>query len=317
MSTELARREDNAHQLNGAVADLVAWADSARAAHDVATQLCQTSFVPEAFQNKPHEATAAILSGMEVGLSPMAALRSFDIIQGVAAPRAATLRAIVQAAGHDVWVHESNNTRAIVRGQRRGGTKVEESKWDMDRAKQLGLAGKKNWREMPQSMLIARATSELCRLIASDAILGIGYTVEELADGEISSPPPEKGNGTVKRRTARRAPIAAIEQAPEPELEPPPQTDAGAATPTPPPADDSNPPESPAPASPGPFDEPSRPQMRMLHALFNNAKMSERPDRLAFASGIVGRDITSSNELTKTEVGDVITELQILTGEGE
>src|SRR5512139_2289224 len=79
---------------------LASWATAAHAAHEMATGLVQTSFVPEAFRGKPHEATAAILAGAEIGLDPMAALRSFDIIQGTAAPRANTLRAVVQANGH-------------------------------------------------------------------------------------------------------------------------------------------------------------------------------------------------------------------------
>src|SRR5918997_833288 len=76
---------------------LTEWAESARAAHQVAESLVRTAFVPEAFRNKAHEATAAILAGDEVGLSPMASLRAFDIIQGTAAPRAITHRAVVQS----------------------------------------------------------------------------------------------------------------------------------------------------------------------------------------------------------------------------
>jgi hypothetical protein len=32
---------------------------------------------------------------------------------------------------------------------------------------------------MPQAMLAARATSEVCRLVAADAILGMPYSSEE------------------------------------------------------------------------------------------------------------------------------------------
>lgn len=204
--TELAIAPDNAPVLHPATADLVAWAESARAAHSVATSLVGTSFVPDAFRNKAHEATAAILAGAEVGLSPMAALRSFDIIQGQAAPRAITLRAVVQAAGHQIWTEQSTANQAIVCGQRRGSEKVERSVWTLDRATKLKLTGKTNWQNQPQAMLLARATSECARLVAADAILGIGYSAEELQDRDEA---PEPTTTTV-RRTARRAP------APEP-----------------------------------------------------------------------------------------------------
>lgn len=166
-----------------AVARLSEWASSAQAAMVVAEQLSRSSFVPESFRNKPGEATAAILAGLEVGLQPMAALRSFDVIQGQAAPRAVTLRAILQSHGHEVELVESTATRAKMRGRRRGATRWQDVTWTMDRARQLGLASKNNWKAQPQAMLVARATSEIARLVASDAILGIAYSAEEIADG--------------------------------------------------------------------------------------------------------------------------------------
>lgn len=166
-----------------AVARLSEWATSAQAAMAVAQELSRSSFVPESFRNKPGEATAAILAGLEVGLQPMAALRSFDVIQGQAAARAITLRAIVQSHGHEMEMVESTATRCKMRGRRRGSDAWQDVTWTMDRARQLGVTGKANWKNQPQAMLVARCTSELARLIASDAILGIAYSSEEIADG--------------------------------------------------------------------------------------------------------------------------------------
>lgn len=99
---DVAVVQQQAHMQTQAVQRLGEWAQSAIAAHEVATSLVETSFVPQQFRGKPHEATAAILAGAEVGLSPMASLRSFDVIQGTAAARALTLRAIVQSQGHEM-----------------------------------------------------------------------------------------------------------------------------------------------------------------------------------------------------------------------
>ena len=110
-----------------AVVRLGEWAHAADAAYAVAQRLVQSSFVPVAFRGKPIEATAAILAWSEVGLAPMAALRAFDVIQGQAAPRALTLRAIAQSYGHDVEVIESTSTRCRVRARRRGGGRVASS----------------------------------------------------------------------------------------------------------------------------------------------------------------------------------------------
>jgi hypothetical protein len=218
-------------RLPAAVALLAEWASSADAAYRLAQKLVTTSFVPQPFRGKPDEAAAAILAGAEVGLQPMAALRSFDIIQGIAAPRANTLRAIVQGHGHTVRLVESTDTRAIVEGWRLGQTKadVQRSSWTIDRATKLGLTGKENWKKQPGAMLVARATSELCRLIASDAILGVPYSLEELTDGvtvdestgEIAEPAP--------KRTARRATLARVET-PEPDLDVRPPTRSTSST---------------------------------------------------------------------------------------
>lgn len=179
--------------------DLVRWARDAAEAYKVATSLVKTSFVPDSMRGKPEEAAAAILTGSEIGLSPMAALRSIDIIQGTPAMRAHALRGLVQSRGHRVWLEEASATKAVVRGQRLGEDAVQESVWTLDRAKTMKLTDKHNWKVQPQAMLVARATSELCRLVASDVLLGLPYSAEELDDLEPESKP--TGKRTVKRAT--------------------------------------------------------------------------------------------------------------------
>jgi hypothetical protein len=185
--TEIALRHDAelavvTDRADAAVARLTQWAAAASATHKMAQTLVETSFVPQAFRGKPVEATAAMLAGAEVGLNPMASLRAFDVIQGTAAPRALTLRAIVQSMGHEIRVVESTPERATVEGRRKGEETWQLSDWTIARAKQLKLTGKENWQNQPQAMLLARATAECARLIAADAILGIPYAAEELRD---------------------------------------------------------------------------------------------------------------------------------------
>jgi hypothetical protein len=196
------------------MSDLMQWAVDAGEAHKIAQSLVKTSFVPDSMRNKADEATAAILTGQEIGLSPMAALRSIDIISGTPAMRSHALRGLVQSRGHEVWVEDSTNTRAIVCGRRHGSEQIQKSIWTMDRAKGLKIDQKDNWRKQPQAMLIARATAEVCRLIASDVILGIPYAVEELGDDD------GQGDTAVSRprRTAKRQPV---DEAPLPEPEVP------------------------------------------------------------------------------------------------
>lgn len=210
--SEIATRDETAE-----LSALAAWAHDAREAHLIAQSLAKTSFVSTTMRNNADEVTAAILTGQEVGLQPMSALRSIDVIQGTPAMRAIAMRGLVQATGHEIWVEEQTETRARVCGQRKGSPHVQRSVWTIDRAQKLGLAGKDNWRKQPDAMLIARATAEVCRLIASDVLLGMPYAVEEL---DADTEPTTAEAKPTKRRTARRAPFPPAE--PEaPELEEP------------------------------------------------------------------------------------------------
>jgi hypothetical protein len=307
--------------------ELAEWAQAAQAAYEVSQSLVQTSFVPEAFRNKPYEATAAILAGSEVGLSPMAALRAFDVIQGTAAARAMTLRAIVQSKGHEVWIEETTDTRAVVAGKRAGSTREQRSVWTIERARSLKLTGKPNWQNQPQNMLIARATSEVCRLIAADAILGLPYSVEEISDGampaeEMGAPAAQQEQAAAPaRRTARRKNVPAKPGAPVEDAEP---------TGPPLPSDDEyEDTEGPArvrftpggqarqdaalakPESESELadEKPTAAQNRKMHALFREAEITERDDRLRLTSIITGRDMVTSASLTKAEASVLIDQM--------
>lgn len=262
-------------------ADLMEWVETAKAVQQIAVGLVRTSFVPAGFKNKPEEATAAILAGHEVGLDPIASLRAFDVIQGSAAPRAMTLRAILQARGHDVWVEEESPTRVVAYGQRAGSGKVHQSVWDLDRAKRMDLMGKDNWKKQPQAMLVARATAEVCRKTASDAIMGMPYSAEEMSD----QTPPVKAVATrVRPRTIREA-VQPAEEEPERIVE------------------DVADPEK---------------DRRRLFAILSELGVTDRDERLAVYSAIVEFAVDSTKGLTNHEVqriSDILAQLSGLPDE--
>lgn len=198
---------------------LTEWAESARQAAAIAVSLSKTAFVSSTLKGKPEEVTGAILTGHEVGLAPMAAVRSIDIISGTPAMRAVLMRGLVQAAGHDVWVKEQTTKRAVVCGQRKGSDHVQTSTWTIERATALGLTTKDNWRKQPDAMLVARATAEVCRLIASDVLLGLAYAVEELEETADAEPPRKAKRKPLE--SVETEPVAEIEAAPEPDVDEP------------------------------------------------------------------------------------------------
>jgi hypothetical protein len=271
---------DQAPQVS-AVAQLVEWAQGAQAAYQVAENLVNTSFCPKHYRGKPHEATAAILAGLEVGLSPMASLQAFHDIQGNAAPKAITLRAIVQSHGHHLDIVESSATKAVAVGRRNGTGAPQTSTWTIERATTMGLVSKNaNWKTQPEAMLIARVTSECARMIASDAILGIPYSVEELEDGgpvqavaEQTSPP---AAGARRRNPSRIGPAAVPDPDPEP--------------------------VSPAEE----LIDPKGSQMKALHARLRELGVTDREEALVRVSSAVGRAVSSTAELTRVEASRVL-----------
>lgn len=163
---------------------LALWAYEARQAHSIAQSLAGTTFVPASMKGNVGDITGAILAGAELGMQPIAALRSIDVIQGTPALRAVAMRGLVQNQGHEVEVVESTATRCEMRGRRAGAEAWQTVVWTIERAQQMGLTGKQQWKLQPTAMLIARATSELCRLIAADVLLAMPYSAEELMVGE-------------------------------------------------------------------------------------------------------------------------------------
>jgi hypothetical protein len=195
-------------------ASLTEWAREADVAFRLAEQLAKTSFVPATMKGNVDNITACLLAGNELGLPPMAALKSMDVIHGVVGLRAHAMRGLVQSHGHEIEIIESTATVCQIRGRRKGTEEWQTSVWTIGRAQLAGYAAKNAmYRTVPTDMLAARSTGEVCRWIASDVLHGVPYNTDELRDFE----PP-------KTTTVRvGAPVTAAEilgtaPAPVPEL---------------------------------------------------------------------------------------------------
>lgn len=190
--------------------DLMVWVNNAEKVEKIAAKLAATSFVPASLRGKPVEITAALLAGMELGLQPMAALRSMDVIQGTPALRAHAMRGLVQSKGHEIELVESTPDRCVMRGRRKGTETWQTVTWTIQRAAQLGLTSKDQWKKQPGTMLIARATGEICRLVAADALYAMPYAAEELraADAGEAEVVPDTPRVTFDEITRGQLPAA-------------------------------------------------------------------------------------------------------------
>jgi hypothetical protein len=166
-------------------ASLAVWAQEADVAFRLAEQLAKTSFVPATMKGNVDNITACLLAGNELGLPPMAALKSMDVIHGVVGLRAHAMRGLVQSHGHEIEIIESTATVCQIRGRRKGTEDWQTSVWTIGRAQLAGYAAKNAmYRTVPTDMLAARSTGEVCRWIASDVLHGVPYNTDELRDIE-------------------------------------------------------------------------------------------------------------------------------------
>lgn len=274
-------------QVTGATS-IVAWADAASAAARLVSPLVQTEFVPTHFRGQVEAATAAVLFGAEVGLTPLQSLQGIYVIGGKPAMYARTMLAVTQARGHEVWTEEVTDAKAIVCGKRKGSQHVERVVWTVARAQKAGYTRNAKYNTDPQAMLLARARAEVCRAIAADALLGMSYSVEELEDEgaptETRSPEPP--------RKARRAALAPVPE--EPSLDPEPESEV-----------------EPQPEGDPRDVGPTQPQLTKLNILLEERGFTERPAKLAELSTRVGREVSSSKDLTRAEASTLIDELTV------
>jgi len=290
----------------------------------LAQTLQQTDFVPKALRGKPEAILAAILTGAEVGISPMQALAKIHVIEGRPAMSAELMRAVVLRDGHDLWIEEQSSTRVIIGGKRKGSDRETRVTWTMDDAKRANLAGKDVWRKYPTAMLTARATGQLCRAIFADVLSGISYTVEELEDGDlieveevpVDAPAPPPGRTARARRPATRGSGAPAQTEPDPappvEREAPPlpgegddePVDAELVGPDGEVIDDGPLERDP---DPPPAHEGARTYSPGQIIAIRIAELGlDRDAKIALCSAIVGRDIDTTKDLAPDEVTTIL-----------
>jgi hypothetical protein len=151
-----------------------------------ASMVKDTDFAPLKIRKSEAAIMATLLTGRELGIGPMQALRGIDMIEGKPSLSAQLMVGLVRARGHKIRPLETTSTVARVQGVRADDpeypTVVE---YTIEDARAAGLAGKDVWKKYPKSMLWARAVSQLCRMVFADVLAGAAYTQEELRDGEV------------------------------------------------------------------------------------------------------------------------------------
>jgi hypothetical protein len=147
-----------------------------------AVQLAQLLFKARLFgaYGTPEAVLSTVLSGRELGLSAMASLRAFHIVEGKPTMAADALRALVLKSGKAKTFRCTERTaQAATFTTTREGEEPMELRYTIEEAQAAGLVKNgSGWTKNPSDMLVARASSKLARLVYPDVVAGL-YSPEE------------------------------------------------------------------------------------------------------------------------------------------
>jgi hypothetical protein len=152
-----------------------------------------TKMVPEAFQDKPEACCVAIMQGLELGLSPLAALQSIAVINGRPSIWGDGALAVVRASGLvESFSETDDGETATCSIKRKDEAEPIVRKFSMKDAEKAGLAKKTGpWTQYPQRMRQMRARSWALRDGFADVLRGL-HIAEEASDIKTVDVTPEK-----------------------------------------------------------------------------------------------------------------------------
>lgn len=169
----------------GGVTDKIAYARA----------LAESGLLPEQYRRQPGNLLWAIEFAEMLGVHPMQAITGVHVIEGKPSASADLMAARVRAAGHRLRITGDDTAATATLIRRDDPDYPFTATFTVDDADRAGLtvptrSGKpSNWMKYPRAMCRARAVTEVCRMGASEVLMGVIYTPEELgadvdADGQ-------------------------------------------------------------------------------------------------------------------------------------
>jgi hypothetical protein len=147
---------------------------------DGARMLIKSGLLPQGLKS-PEAALFVILTGRDLGLSPVQSLRSIHVIQGKIEVAADMQLGLFHRGGGKSHWKELTHERAVLELHAPWLTEPHVEAFTMEDAKRAGLGGD-NWRKYPKAMLRSRAITAGLKSIGFDPTAGM------YAPGEIGGP---------------------------------------------------------------------------------------------------------------------------------
>jgi hypothetical protein len=121
---------------------------------DLSKELVPTGFLPDHIKT-PGQAVAIILTGRELGMAPMRALRSLTLVKGKVSENADSQLARFKTDGGRATFSNLDEKGAILCLRHPNGDEHVES-FTIEDAKRAGLLANQNWQKYPKAMLRSR-----------------------------------------------------------------------------------------------------------------------------------------------------------------
>lgn len=235
------------------------------------------SILPDIYRNNPANVIIAVGLGASMGLSPAESLYRISVIKGKPSAGAELIAANVRKAGHKLRVRGTEESATATIIRADDPDYEFTVTRDLAWARGMGLAGNDNYKKQPGTMLQWRAITAVARLACPEALYGVAYTPDEISETEPAKP-------------AAASPREALRAAVVPQAEP-----EGVET----------------------VQLITQAQSRKLHALLRAEGAGNRDAGLAIISGLLGKPVESTGDLTKDEASRVIDDLEADPTTGE
>ena len=144
--------------------------------------LVKSGFLPVAI-NTPEKALAIMQKGRELGIPPMEAMSSINVIQGKPSVSPQLMLALARRTGELEDIHMDVSDKVANVTVKRKGQSSYTTTFGIKEATDLGLIGKDNYKKQPGVMFQWRALAQNLRITFPDAISGL-YLVEEMTGWE-------------------------------------------------------------------------------------------------------------------------------------
>lgn len=142
---------------------------------ELSKDLALSTLLPLALRKNPNDVLVVMLTGAELGLAPMQAVRGIHIIEGKASLSAGLLMALVKRSPvcEYMLLIESTDKVATYETKRRGDPAPTRMSFTIEQARAAQLLSKANFQKYPAAMLRARCEAAISRAVYSDVCFNL------------------------------------------------------------------------------------------------------------------------------------------------